>query len=397
MKFAHLADLHLGYRQYGLYERLEDYNRAFEKAVEEVIERDLSFVLISGDLFHCGSPPAVAVRSAFKGLSMLKGAGIPVVAIRGNHDGHFERGGNYLSLLEDAGLLTYLEGERFYTDLEADGERARILGIGCLVESQLVERLESVKKAIDPSADHNILMLHQSFDKVSSKDRSWLVHSAYFYDDAFGHVDYFALGHVHERCKHPEFPAYYPGSIEYWDIDDAETHIFDMKSGRRNFKAKKGKGFLAVELDDGIRVEPVEVEGRRVVHLIFEYGEIDPRVASEEIAEILPEFDEVGSLVVVTVRGVVKEGCRASDLDFKAFRKALGNVLKLKTRNELRHPSALAVGRIEGRVTPERAIEEYFSALGEEGKGLSRLAIRLFEYLSRNDVEGAKEVVANDL
>ena len=102
-------------------------------------------------------------------------------------------------------------------------------------------------------------------------------------------------------------------------------------------------------------------------------------------------------MVVVTVRGVVKEGCRASDLDFKAFRKALGNVLKLKTRNELRHPSALAVGRIEGRVTPERAIEEYFSALGEEGKGLSRLAIRLFEYLSRNDVEGAKEVVANDL
>ena len=119
MKFAHLADLHLGYRQYGLYERALDFNRAFSRAIDIILKRDVSFVVISGDLFHYRLPPAMAVRRAFEDLSRLHEANIPVVISRGNHDASMvERGGNYLHLLSDKGVATYLEEDHCFTDLK---------------------------------------------------------------------------------------------------------------------------------------------------------------------------------------------------------------------------------------------------------------------------------------
>ena len=39
-KIAHLADTHLGYRQYGLLEREEDFYDAFNKIIDDIIEKD---------------------------------------------------------------------------------------------------------------------------------------------------------------------------------------------------------------------------------------------------------------------------------------------------------------------------------------------------------------------
>ena len=36
MKFAHLADTHLGYRQYGLFEREKDFYEVFEKVIDKI-------------------------------------------------------------------------------------------------------------------------------------------------------------------------------------------------------------------------------------------------------------------------------------------------------------------------------------------------------------------------
>ena len=38
MKFAHLADTHLGYRQFGLIEREKDFYEVFEKVIDKIIE-----------------------------------------------------------------------------------------------------------------------------------------------------------------------------------------------------------------------------------------------------------------------------------------------------------------------------------------------------------------------
>lgn len=84
--FAHLADVHLGCMQYGLAERFDDFGRAWLDAVRLAIARKAAFVVIAGDLFEKRSVEPLALMKAQEGLRLLHNAGIPAVAVEGNHD-----------------------------------------------------------------------------------------------------------------------------------------------------------------------------------------------------------------------------------------------------------------------------------------------------------------------
>ncbi len=49
--FVHAADLHLGYSQYGLEARRQDFDNAFKEVVDRTIELKPDFMIIAGDLF----------------------------------------------------------------------------------------------------------------------------------------------------------------------------------------------------------------------------------------------------------------------------------------------------------------------------------------------------------
>jgi DNA repair exonuclease SbcCD nuclease subunit len=67
--FVHAADLHLGYSQYGLEVRREDFDRAFQELVDKALELKPDFMIIARDLFHqarsSNSPRAVTHSDAF--------------------------------------------------------------------------------------------------------------------------------------------------------------------------------------------------------------------------------------------------------------------------------------------------------------------------------------------
>ena len=86
MRFAHLSDTHLGYRDLGILEREEDYYIEFERTVDRIIELDVDFVVHSGDLFQHSKPSTDPLLAFQKELIKLNKAGIPVYAISGNHD-----------------------------------------------------------------------------------------------------------------------------------------------------------------------------------------------------------------------------------------------------------------------------------------------------------------------
>ena len=52
LRFVHLSDSHLGYRQYGLKRRLKDWTRATQEIVNYAVKNEVDFVLHSGDLFN---------------------------------------------------------------------------------------------------------------------------------------------------------------------------------------------------------------------------------------------------------------------------------------------------------------------------------------------------------
>jgi len=87
IKFLHLSDVHLGCRRYNLEERTKDFFRSWYDAVtRHAIPNAVDFVLIAGDFFDRRNIDPQTMNHAMLGLQSLKEAGIPVVAIEGNHD-----------------------------------------------------------------------------------------------------------------------------------------------------------------------------------------------------------------------------------------------------------------------------------------------------------------------
>ena len=84
VKFAHLADCHLGaWRN----EKLNTlgYN-AFETAINKILEEKVDFVIISGDLFDVSNPKVDVIDLAVKELKKLRDHEIPVYGVMGSHD-----------------------------------------------------------------------------------------------------------------------------------------------------------------------------------------------------------------------------------------------------------------------------------------------------------------------
>lgn len=92
MLWAHLSDIHLGYKQYNLKEREDDFRKSWMWAVKSIIKSGAEVVIIAGDLFHNGyvdrkwKVTPETFFWAWKGLKMLKDNRVSVYLLPGNHD-----------------------------------------------------------------------------------------------------------------------------------------------------------------------------------------------------------------------------------------------------------------------------------------------------------------------
>ena len=107
--FVHAADLHLGYSQYGLEARRQDFDDAFKEVVDKTIELKPDFMIIAGDLFHQPRPSNVTLENTIRSFKRLKDAGIPVLTVDGSHDSAPNTiTGTILYPLDSAGLIHHL-------------------------------------------------------------------------------------------------------------------------------------------------------------------------------------------------------------------------------------------------------------------------------------------------
>ena len=139
MKFLHTGDLHIGKR---LFEAsvLEDQAHILEQIYEIALEERVQAVVLAGDLYDRSVPPAEAVTLLDDFLTGLIQAGIPVIAVSGNHDSP-ERLSFGEKILEKQGL--YMAGvyENSLRRVEiADGEtRVRFLCLPFVRPAQVEE------------------------------------------------------------------------------------------------------------------------------------------------------------------------------------------------------------------------------------------------------------------
>ena len=85
-QILHISDTHLDKRQYGNDLRRADFADAFDASVDIAINEDVDAVIHTGDLFDDPTPSVPAVNRCLDTIGRLEDAGIPFLAIVGNHE-----------------------------------------------------------------------------------------------------------------------------------------------------------------------------------------------------------------------------------------------------------------------------------------------------------------------
>src|SRR4030066_710434 len=107
--FFHASDLHLGYAQYGLEARRQDFDNAFTELTDKTIELKPDFMIMPGALFHQARPSNTTLENTIRNFRRLRDAEIPVLTVDGSHDSAPNMiTGTVLTPLDSAGLIIHL-------------------------------------------------------------------------------------------------------------------------------------------------------------------------------------------------------------------------------------------------------------------------------------------------
>jgi DNA repair protein SbcD/Mre11 len=252
--FIHIADTHLGYEQYGVRERFNDFSRAFWDIMDEAVNRPVDFVVIAGDLFNKRAIDAQTLIHAIEGLKKLKEKRIPVIAIEGNHDRSYYRDGiSWLQFLCHQEYLTLLapimrDGAPVLGQWQSDtmrgshvdllGGRLRVYGLpwqGAATNHSmegLAEALASAHAEEESAGiEYRLLMMHTGIEGIVPRVQG--LPSMAQFQPLQTYVDYLALGHVHKPYEFDGW-IYNPGSTETCGAEES---------------AWEDRGYYVVEID----------------------------------------------------------------------------------------------------------------------------------------------------
>ena len=259
MKFAHLADCHLGgWRQ----EELQELNfQSFQKIIDRCIQENVEFILISGDLFDSAYPPIEILKESFAEFKKLKDAQIPVYLIAGSHD-FSASGKTFLDVLEKAGFCKNVEN----WEQEQDGKiklkpmmhkNIAIYGYPGRKSGMEIEDLSKVYfSEIHP---FTILMIHTTI-----KDIVGTIPMESIEKQKLPLANYYAMGHIHQIFETQEKNSHYiyPGptfpnnfqelsDLQYGSFQIVETDGTNIKT--QNIKVPiKEVASIEIEIDNGL-------------------------------------------------------------------------------------------------------------------------------------------------
>lgn len=216
MRFAHLADLHLG-RKVNSYSMIENQRSVLKQVVEKAVKREVDAVILAGDIYDSQVPEADAMEVLNEFLCALKDEDIDVFMIAGNHDrGDLINYGG--ALLEEMNIHvcgTWTGKMECIDMLDKYGP----LHVWCLpyITPSVVNRLKAegepecetftdavayaLSKAKLDMNERNVLIAHQYFDGAvvpAGGSEDYLSLGSEIVDvSVLAGFDYVALGHVH--------------------------------------------------------------------------------------------------------------------------------------------------------------------------------------------------------
>ncbi len=250
MKFAHMADCHLG--SWGNHPEMRELPiKAFETAMDLCFNEGVDFILIAGDLFDTSFPPIDILRRAVSKIRQCKDFGIGIYAIPGSHD-FSPTGKTFLNVLDDAGLIRNVakhDKPSFIIDKKTG---TKIIGIAGKAGSLEKSSFQALDKSIEREQGFKIFMFHCGIENYHNMGipLSYLPKK----------FDYYAGGHIHQILDKEEkdygrivFPGpLYPTSFDEL-VNDYGFYIVNASNNRIVLQQKKAKicGVCMVNVNAG--------------------------------------------------------------------------------------------------------------------------------------------------
>ena len=402
MRFIHTADIHLGktYRNsLGEAERYEDFFRCLSGIVADALREKVDFVLICGDLFHTGQILPKTFAKTIETLQPLKEAGIPCIAIEGNHDWIHRRNNiSWMEALSEMGYIRLLrparteDGDYRFDPFDEETGMGGHIEIGGLniyglgyIGAQAGSHVERICNAVN--TENNLLLFHVGIWKYSPVEiGNMKIEEAHPLAEKFSYV---ALGHGHkpyviETPKGAPY-AYNPGAPE-----------------RVNFGEEKyDKGYYFVTVEDGTfspEFRPTDPRPMRVESINLDGAEDADKALSrfrEQVQEKLADIsDKRSPLLELKLAGRV--GFHPFELGRERLRLALdefSSPLHLEIKNRLS-----LVARTGGEEVVKKSLAEIENDVlneligahtkykGREGE-LTRLSLSIRDLVLKGDVE----------
>jgi exonuclease SbcD len=391
--FIHASDLHLGYSQYGLEARRQDFDNAFAEIVDKTIELKSDFMIIAGDLFHQARPSNVTLENAIRSFKRLRDAGIPVLTVDGSHDSAPNTiTGTILYPLDSAGLIYHLP--RHEGACWRKPGCCYVYGVPNFRTRRKTEEALPVFMAENPSAPEpsvsNIFVFHAAMDLPS-------VNPPYIEAELTPELlpdgfDYYAAGHVHKRFsgRFKTGILAYSGCTETVSYDEAE-----LKKGFFHVRVNE-KGSFAQEL--------VELSvPRRFAVLEQEFSGMTSVKITDMAVQLVRGADEEGAVIIPVLKGVLPAEASRAEVDIARIRGAAEKAL-------LVHPVVLlkesavsdeivrSIFESEFKDLKTKAFEYFLQIFSErysrdEAEKIARSAIALIEPLTKKQEEKVKQTI----
>jgi DNA repair exonuclease SbcCD nuclease subunit len=391
--FVHAADLHLGYSQYGLEIRREDFDSAFQELVDKTIELKPDFMIIAGDLFHDARPSNVTLENVIKNFSRLREANIPVLVVDGSHDSAPNIiTGTILNPLDSAGLIYYLPKHEGACWRKPDC--CYVYGVPNFRTRRRTEELlpafmEQNKPTPNPDL-FNIFVFHMALDLPSVKP-------PYIEAEAPPELipegfNYYAAGHVHT----PYMEKFKAGLLVYSGC--TETVNYD--------EAKIKKGFYHVEVNEkgAVSSEFIELESsRKFAVLEQDFTGVTPAKITELAVQLVKGVDEEGIIIIPLLKGVLPAEASRAEIDVTQIRSAAKRALfvhplVLLRESEVSEEIVRSIFESEFKDLKTKAFEYFMQIFSErhshdEAEKIAHIAVNLIEPLSKKEEEKVKRTI----
>ena len=304
--FLHIADTHIGVETYGrldaatgLNTRVIDFTKCLNFAFDVAIEREVDFVVFSGDAYKTCDPSATHQRQLARCVHRLAAARIPLVIVVGNHDAPVAFGkANSVDIFRTLGTDgVHVADTDCVIDLDTRSGRVQVACLPWLHRSHLLatedhkdlneaEVLQHLQKlgadivdGLAARVDTNAPVVLAAHVAVADAVLSGSEQTAVIGRDpvfltstlAQSAFDYVALGHIHRHQNmNPQAspPVVYSGSIDRIDFgEEEEAKGFclvtidregpgNQKTTHYEFVATPSRPFRTVRVDVTNSVDP---------------------------------------------------------------------------------------------------------------------------------------------